>query len=46
LTKEIGEQADADLAAVSVQMSALLVQYEAAAKTFSELSKLNLLQYL
>lgn len=46
LLKEIGEQADADVATVSVQLSALLVQYEAAAKTFAELSKLNLLQYL
>lgn len=46
LLKEIGEQADADVAAVSVKLSSLLVQYEAAAKTFSELSKLSLLKYL
>lgn len=46
LLKEIGEQADADVAAVSVKLSSLLVQYEAAAKTFSELSKLSLLDYL
>lgn len=46
LVKEIGEQADADVAMVSVQLSALLVQYEAAAKTFSDLSQLSLLKYL
>lgn len=46
LTKEIGEQADADAAEVSIKLSALLVQYEAAAKTFSELSRLSLLDYL
>jgi flagellar hook-associated protein 3 FlgL len=46
LVKEIGEQADADLAEVSMQLSALLVQYEAAAKTFADLSKLSLLKYL
>ncbi len=46
LFKEIGEQTDADLAEVSVQLSALLVQYEAAAKTFADLSKLSLLKYL
>lgn len=46
LLKEIGDQADADIAEVSVKLSSLLVQYEAAAKTFSELSKLSLLNYL
>jgi flagellar hook-associated protein 3 FlgL len=46
LLKEIGDQADADLAEVSVQISSLLVQYEAAAKTFADLSKLTLLDYL
>ncbi|MGE0533064.1 MAG: hypothetical protein AB7G40_15825 [Hyphomonadaceae bacterium] len=46
LLKEIGQQADADIAEVSVQISSLLVQYEAAAKTFSDLSKLSLLDYL
>jgi flagellin-like hook-associated protein FlgL len=46
LLKEIGDQADADVAMVSVQLSALLVQYEAAAKTFSDLSQLSLLKYL
>src|SRR6185436_18404043 len=46
LLKEIGDQSDADIAMVSVQLSALLVQYEAAAKTFSDLSLLSLLKYL
>ena len=46
LLKEIGDQADADIAMISVQLSALLVQYEAAAKTFSDLSQLSLLKYL
>jgi len=46
LTKEIGEQADADVGLVSVKLSALLVQYEAAAKTYAELSQISLLNYL
>ncbi|PZO52440.1 MAG: hypothetical protein DCF16_09400 [Alphaproteobacteria bacterium] len=46
LVKEIGEQADADVAEISIQLNSLLVQYEAAAKTFSELSNLSLLNYL
>lgn len=46
LLKEIGDQADADIALVSVKLNALLVQYEAAAKTFSDLSQLSLLDYL
>ena len=46
LVKEIGAQADADLAEVSMQLSALMVQYQAAAKTFADLSKLSLLDYL
>lgn len=46
LVKEIGDQADADVAEISIQLNALLVQYEAAAKTFSELSNLSLLNYL
>ena len=44
--KEIGEQADADLAMVSIRLNTLLVQYEAAAKTFADLSQLSLLKYL
>jgi hypothetical protein len=46
LTKEIGDQTDADLAEVSIKLNTLLVQYEAAAKTFAELSQLSLLKYL
>lgn len=46
LLKEIGEQADADVAAISIKLSSLMTQYQAAAKTFSELSKLTLLDYL
>ena len=46
LSKEIGEQTDADLAEVSIRLNTLLTQYEAAAKTFSQLSQLSLLKYL
>jgi len=46
LLKEIGDQADADVAEVSMRLSTLLVQYEAAAKTYAELSRLSLLDYL
>lgn len=46
LQKEIGDQADADLANVSVRLNALMMQYEAAAKTFADLSQLSLLRYL
>lgn len=46
LLKEIGEQADADIAEISVQISSLLVQYQASAKVFSDLSQLSLLDYL
>ena len=44
--KEIGDIADSDIAAVSIQISALLAQYQAAAKTFSDLSNLSLIPYL
>lgn len=46
LAKEIGEEADADVGAITIQLNSLLVQYEAAAKTFSDLSNLSLLNYL
>lgn len=46
LTKEIGEQADADVAMATVKLSTLMTQYEATAKTFAELSQLSLLDYL
>ena len=45
LLKEIGDQSDADLAQVSVRINSLLAQYQAAAKTFTDLSKLSLLDY-
>lgn len=46
LVKEIGDQADADLAEVSIRLSSLTMQYQAAAKSFADLSKLSLLNYL
>jgi flagellin-like hook-associated protein FlgL len=46
LEKEIGDQVDADLAEVSMRLNLLLTQYEAAAKTFGDLSRLSLLDYL
>jgi len=46
LTKEVGEQADADVAMATVKLSILMTQYQATAKTFSELSQLSLLDYL
>jgi len=46
LKKEIGDHKDADIGEVSMQINALLVQYQAAAKTFSNLSQLSLLNFL
>ncbi|MBP6689982.1 MAG: hypothetical protein KA153_08315 [Hyphomonadaceae bacterium] len=46
LSKEIGDQTDANLAEVSIRLNTLLAQYEASAKTFAELSQLSLLRYL
>lgn len=46
LTKEIGDKADADLAQVSIRLNSLMAQYEAAAKTFVDLSRLTLLNFL
>jgi flagellar hook-associated protein 3 FlgL len=46
LVKEVGGIADADLAQVSVRLNSLMVQYQASAKTFSDLSKLSLVNYL
>jgi flagellar hook-associated protein 3 FlgL len=46
LTKEIGDQADVNLAEVSIRLSALTAQYQVAARTFGDLSKLSLLDYL
>ncbi|MBI1251722.1 MAG: hypothetical protein GC189_09650 [Alphaproteobacteria bacterium] len=42
----ISEQADADIAALSIQLSSLTTQYEASAKVFAQLSRLTLLNYL
>ena len=46
LSKEIGDETDADLAEVSIRLNTLLAQYEASAKTFAELSQLSLLRYI
>jgi Flagellin and related hook-associated proteins len=46
ITKEIGEVADADVAMATVKLATLMTQYQATAKTFSELSQLSLLDYL
>lgn len=46
LSKEIGDQTDADLAEVSIRLNTLMAQYEASAKTFAELSKLTMLNYM
>jgi flagellar hook-associated protein 3 FlgL len=46
LTKEIGDERDADIAQVSIQLNLLQTQYQASAKTFVDLSKLSLLNYL
>jgi flagellar hook-associated protein 3 FlgL len=46
LTKEIGDQRDADPAALSIQLNLLMTQYQASAKIFGDLSKLTLLNYL
>ncbi len=46
LTKEIGDQRDADPAQLSVQLNLLMTQYQASAKVFGDLSKLTLLNYL
>lgn len=46
LQKEIGDQADADPAQLSIQINTLLAQYQATAKTFADISSLSLLHYL
>jgi flagellin-like hook-associated protein FlgL len=46
LTKEIGDQADADAPTIALKLSQLQAQYEATAKVFGDLSKLSLLNYL
>ncbi len=46
LQKEVGDMADADPAQLSIQINTLLAQYQATAKTFSDISGLSLLNYL
>ncbi|MGE3143186.1 MAG: flagellin [Hyphomonadaceae bacterium] len=46
LQKEISDQADADPAQLSIQINTLLVQYQATAKTFSDISSLSLVNFL
>jgi len=46
LTNEITTQTGSDMATVSIKLNLLMTQYQAAAKTFSDLSKLSLLNYL
>lgn len=46
IKKEIGEQADADGGEVAMRLSTLTLQYEASAKTFAELSRLSLLDFI
>lgn len=46
LQKEVGDQADADPAELSIKINTLLSQYQATAKTFSDISSLSLLNYL
>ncbi len=46
LQKEVGDQADADPAQLSIQINTLLAQYQATAKTFADISGLSLLDYL
>ena len=46
LAKEIGDQADADLAEVSIQISSLMVQYRSCGQDLPDISKLTLLDYL
>ncbi|MET0182162.1 MAG: flagellin [Caulobacterales bacterium] len=46
LQKEVGELSDADPAQLSIQISTLLSQYQATAKTFADIANLSLLDYL
>ncbi len=46
LQKEVGDQAAADIGELTIQINTLLVQYEATAKTFSDISNLSLVDYL
>ncbi len=46
LEKQIGDQTDVDIGQVTIKLNTLMVQYQAAAKSFADLSKLTLLDYL
>jgi len=46
LQKEIGDQADVDPAELSIQLSTLLAQYQATAKTFADISSMSLVNFL
>jgi flagellar hook-associated protein 3 FlgL len=46
LDKQIGDQVDVDIGEISIKINALMAQYQAAAKSFADLSKLTLLDYL
>jgi len=46
LSSEITNQTGVDMASVSLRLNLLTTQYQAAAKTFSDLSQLSLLNYL
>ena len=46
LTKEVGDESDADIAQVAIQLSTLQVQYQATAKSFADIASLSLLNYL
>ena len=46
LAKAIGDQSDADIAQISIQINTLMAQYQASAKTFTDISKLSILAYL
>lgn len=46
LQKEVGDQAGADIGELTIQINTLLVQYEATAKTFADISDLSLVDYL
>jgi flagellin-like hook-associated protein FlgL len=46
ITRELGEVADADLAIVAMRLSAAQTQYEAAARVFSQIRELSLVNFL
>jgi flagellar hook-associated protein 3 FlgL len=46
LSKAIGDQSEPDVGQLSIQINQLMAQYQASAKTFTDISKLSLLNYL